>query len=222
MLTDRHTGALCWRQDMTTVGLGADTLGAEVVEWHDLTDPAVRLGIDVVANEACHEDLTFDEDGKAVPYPDVDGTTVTVCTLEELDDPHAGQALVSSAGDAPSQGLLDMSRMRRITNAGSGQSRKPSQPQSQSQPQPPGDDLLRWSPKPQEAGFEIATDENAGALPRSKQTTEASLLAAIPDVLDGYWTTPYFRWFYHTMYGGCAAAPRAVGTIVWRRRPPIR
>ena len=301
---------------MTTVGLGADTLGAEVVEWHDLTDPAVMLGIDVVANEACHEDLTFDEDGKAqtyrgipltrpltcqacntkigwglatfscpscggrqggrfeplrgvgrmrmarraweekymavraelncapgrredvegmargdtpwdwdgssqsesddeggrrtivrgtvqaprarprdtvVPYPDVDGTTVTVCTLEELDaDPHAGQALVSSAGDAPSQGLLDMSRMRRITNAGSGQSRKPSQPQSQSQPQPPGDDLLRWSPKPQEAGFEIATDENAGALPRSKQTTEASLLAAIPDVLDVFYDTKEF------------------------------
>ena len=51
-----------------------------VVEWHDLTDPKVLIGIDVVAHAASSQDLDFDSEGNALSFMGIPLTRSLRCS----------------------------------------------------------------------------------------------------------------------------------------------
>ena len=51
-----------------------------VVEWHDLTDPRVLLGIDVVAHAASSQDLVYDREGNPLSFMGIPLTRSLLCS----------------------------------------------------------------------------------------------------------------------------------------------
>ena len=51
-----------------------------VAEWHDLTDPKVLLGIDVVAHAASSQDLEYDSEGNPLSFMGIPLTRSLLCS----------------------------------------------------------------------------------------------------------------------------------------------
>ena len=51
-----------------------------VIEWHDLTDPKVLLGIDVVAHAASSQDLNYDSEGNPLSFMGIPLTRSLLCS----------------------------------------------------------------------------------------------------------------------------------------------